>query len=198
MAVNKSFNMIENYIYLYNINQFAVIPVYPQSIADSQSASFARSQPLSRSAPIYSYQYTGARTVQFTINLHRDLMYQVNWGVSTLVNDLSDDYVDTLIKRLQACALPQYSSAEKMVDPPMVAVRFGNDIFIKGIVDGNVSVTYSPPILQGDKYALADISFTVSEVNPYDAEMVASAGSFRGLDTSLERKLYGTGGWVTL
>ena len=76
-----------------------------------------------------------------------------------------------------------------MVDPPMVAVRFGNDIYIKGVVTGSVSVDYSPPILETNKYAVVTIGFEVSEVDPYDASMVAQAGSFRGLDKSLERRL---------
>ena len=189
MATTKNFRLIENYIYLYNIDQFAIIPVYPESISDSMSANFMPNTPLARSAPIYSYQSSGPRVVRFSITLHRDMFYQINWENSTLKTDMSNDYVDTLINRLQACALPQYSSAEKMVDPPMVAVRFGNDIYIKGVVTGSVSVEYSPPILETNKYAVVTIGFEVSEVDPYDASMVAQAGSFRGLDKSLERRL---------
>jgi hypothetical protein len=66
----------------------------------------------------------------------------------------------------------------------MVAVRFGTDIFIKGVVKGQVSVRYSKPLVQvGDeeKYVKADINFNVYEVDPYDAETVAEKGSFRGL-----------------
>lgn len=189
MATTKNFRLIENYIYLYNIDQFAIIPVYPDSISDSMSASFAQTAPLARSAPIYSYQSSGPRVVRFSITLHRDMFYQINWENSTLQTDISNDYVDTLVNRLQACALSQYSSAEKMVDPPMVAVRFGNDIYIKGVVTGSVSVDYSPPILETNKYAVVTIGFEVSEVDPYDASMVAQVGSFRGLDKSLERRL---------
>ena len=111
MATTKNFRLIENYIYLYNIDQFAIIPVYPESISDSMSASFAQTSPLARSAPIYSYQSSGPRVVRFSITLHRDMFYQINWENSTLQTDMSNDYVDTLINRLQACALPQYSSA---------------------------------------------------------------------------------------
>ena len=77
-----------------------------------------------------------------------------------------------------------------MVNPPMVAIRFGNEIYIKGIVNGSVSVEYSGPILPNNKYALVNISFTVTEVDPYDAETVAVSGSFRGLNKTLERRLY--------
>ena len=68
----------------------------------------------------------------------------------------------------------------------MVAVRFGNDIFIKGVVIGAVSVSYSLPIITGNKYAHVSVSFTVEEVDPYDAQTVMQAGSFRGLSTTLE------------
>ena len=37
---------------------------------------------------------------------------------------------------------------------------------------------------------MADISFTVTEVDPYDAQTVAKMGSFRGLDRTLEKNLY--------
>ena len=77
-----------------------------------------------------------------------------------------------------------------MVDPPMVAIRFGTELFIKGIVSGNVTVSYSPPILETDKYANVLIGFTVEEVDPYDATQVMQMGSFRGLDTTLERNLW--------
>ena len=66
----------------------------------------------------------------------------------------------------------------------MVAIRLGNEIFIKGVVVGNVGVIYNKPILENDKYAIANISFSVYEVNPYDAETVAKEGSFRGLTST--------------
>ena len=91
---------------------------------------------------------------------------KVNWGEG-------DDYVDTIIKNLQAIALPSYKNAVKLVNPPQVAVRFGNEIFIKGIVNGGVTVTYSLPILSDNKYAIVEVQFTVTEIDPYDAETVA-------------------------
>lgn len=114
----------------------------------------------------------------------------VNQGRSNLNVELGDDYVDTIIKNLQACALPSYKAASKMVNPPAVAVRFGNEIFIKGIVQGGVTVTYKLPLLENNKYALVDIGFQVIETDPYDAESVAQNGSFRGLDKTIERRLY--------
>ena len=116
-------------------------------------------------------------------------MTQINYGASNLTVELGDDYVDTIIKNLQACALPSYKTASKMIDPPMVAVRFGNEIFIKGIINGGVNVSYKLPLLDTNKYALVTVQFSITEIDPYDAETVAQSGSFRGLDRNLEKRL---------
>ncbi|MBO7734822.1 MAG: hypothetical protein J6S67_19840 [Methanobrevibacter sp.] len=186
----EKFDMIENYIYLYHTKTFIIIPQYPESIADSMSATFASTTPLSRSAPIYAYSNSGPRTLQISLSLHRDMMTAVNLKKSNVVLEIGDDYVDTLIKQIQAVALPSYEAAQKMVSPPIVAVRFGNDIFCKGIVNGGVTVTYKTPIIADNKYALVDISFNISEIDPYDANTVMQSGSFRGLNTTLESRLF--------
>ena len=191
-SIARPDKMIENYLYMYHTDTFVVLPTYPETITDTLNSTFSETAILSRSAPIYSYSYSGPRQVQITLSLHRDMMTQINYGVSNITLELGDDYVDTIIKQLQAIALPRYMASEKMVNPPMVAVRFGNDIFIKGIVNGGVSVTYSLPILSNGKYAQVQISFTVSEVDPYDAETVMTQGSLRGVSRTLERRLYKT------
>lgn len=190
MAAERIFNMIDNYVYLYHVNQFIVIPSFPDSITDTMSVNFNKSTPMSRSAPIYSYSDSGPRSLQINLDLHRDMMMQINKGTSNANVAIGDDYVDTLVKQLQAAALPAYKASEKLVDPPLVAVRFGNDIFIKGIVSGAVSVTYAVPILTNDKYAHVSVSFTVEEVDPYSAQQVMTAGSFRGIDKTLERNMW--------
>ena len=191
-------NMIDNYLYIYHIGynnqtgqkgQFVVLPTYPETIQDSLQSSFAESTPLSRSAPIYSYSKSGPRSMQINLQFHRDMMTEINYGVSNMNIELGDDYVDTIIRNLQACALPSYKTTSKMVDPPMIALRFGNEIFIKGIINGGVTVTYKPPILDNNKYAQVDVGFTVYETDPYDAETVAQVGSFRGMSQTLERRL---------
>ena len=189
MSLNK-FNMIDNYIYLYHVDQFIVIPTFPESITDNISVSFNKATPMSRSAPIYSYSDSGPRALQVNLDLHRNMMTDINYGISNANVEIGDDYVDTLIKQIQAAALPSYSSSQKLVDPPMVAVRFGNDIFIKGVVTDGISVNYQLPLLENDQYAHVTVSFTVEEVDPYDAKTVMQTGSFRGLDTSLERNVW--------
>ena len=168
--MERYFRMIDNYVYMYHTGTLLALPTYADSITDVMSVNFVSSTPLARSSPIYSYANSGPRQLSFTFNLHRDMMQEINYGVSNLDTTINDDYVDYLINSLQACAVPEYSSTDKMVDPPMVAVRLGNDIFIKGVVLGNVSVTYELPILTTGKYASAKVSFVVAEVDHYSAD----------------------------
>lgn len=187
----RTFNLIDNYIYLFHTDEFVLIPTYPDSIQDSMRSSFSETNALSRSAPVFSYSNSGPRRVQVSLNLHRDMMEAMNYNTSNLViEDLDDDYVDTLIKKLQSIALPKYSVTSKSVMPPMIAVRFGNEIFIKGVVNDTIAVTYEKPILDNNKYAQVTISFTVSEIDPYDAESVQEQGSFRGLTRPFKNGIY--------
>lgn len=193
------FNLIENYVYIYQLNKYVIIPTFPDSISDRLGSTFSSTNILSRTAPIYSYSNSGPRTIQFDISLHRDLMTQINYKNKTFLADvnLGDDYVDTLVRYLQAMALPSYKVSQvtsaisqgKIVNPPVVAVRFGNEVFIKGIVNGEVAVTYSGPIGRNDKYQQVAISFSVTETDPQDANSIAKQGSFRGLETVLTRGL---------
>lgn len=194
------FDLIENYIYIYQLNKYLIIPTYPEQINDSLGSTFNRTNMLSRTAPIYSYAYSGPRTIQFDIGLHRDMVTQFNRTNRAFIEDIEigEDYVDTLVKYLQAMALPSYKAAQvrsavnsgKLVNPPIIAVRFGNTLFIKGIVDGNVGVTYSGPIDRNNKYQMVNVSFTVSETDPQDAESLAKQGSMRGLETVMTKGLY--------
>lgn len=187
------YQMIDNYIYLYHTDTLIVVPAYSDSITDTIQANFSQSALLSRSAPIQSYSNSGPRSINVKFDLHRDMMTQINYGVSNANVTMDDDYVDIMIREIQAICLPSYNTPEKMVNPPMVAVRLGNDIFIKGIVT-SVGVTYNYPILRNGKYAMINISFGVTEVDPWDAETVMQTGSYRGLSTSLERRVWKVAG----
>ena len=192
--LNRIFTMLDNYIYLYHTDTFIIIPAYPENFTDSMNVTYNSETPLMRSAPIFSYSSSGPRTLDVEIPMHREMMQQINYNVSNAKVGLNDDYVDELIRQIQAAALPVYSSTSKLVDPPLVAVRFGNDIFCKGVVSGDVRVTYNVPVLQNGKYADVTLGFTIQEVDPYDAFTVQQVGSFRGLDTSLERRLWKSAG----
>ena len=176
----------ECYIYFFHTGDYIILPTYPEQLSDTQAISYTSSIPLGRSAPIYSYQNSGPRSIGFDFELHRDMMYEINYQNSSIdTQNLNDDYVDLMAKKIQGAALPEYSVAEKMVNPPIVAVKIGTDIFIKGVITGSVGVQYKPPILETGKYACIHISFSVSEVIPYTASAAMKLGSFRNADYSL-------------
>lgn len=93
----RIFENIDNYIYAYHLNQFLVLPIYPENISDSLQVQFSATTPLARSAPIYSYSSSGPRQVTFRLQLHRDLMNQVNYSSSNMIIPKNDDYLDTVI-----------------------------------------------------------------------------------------------------
>lgn len=181
----------DNYIYLFHLpsdttgeGTYIYLPQWPEQISDSIGSSFGETNALSRSAPVFSYKNSGPRTMQISIELHRDMMDEANKHISNLPLEDREDYVDGIIKALQAVALPNYHSASKEVEPPMVAVRFGNEIFIKGVVNSGVTIEYKKPLLTNNKYACVNITFTVSEVDPMDAVSISKVGSFRNISKS--------------
>lgn len=190
----RIYENVDNYIYAYHLNKFLVLPCYPESIEDILQARFASTEVLARSAPIQSYANSGPRTVSFSFELHRDLMNQVNYGKNNLIEpeNKNDDYLDVLVNCVQALSVPEYTDATKMVNPPMVAIKIGDQIFCKGIMQ-TANITYKVPIIQtkgGSKYAVIDLSFAVAETDAYTASFVATHGSYRGLkNTSLERTI---------
>lgn len=197
----SSFTLIENYIYIYQLNKYVIIPVYPESITDSLGSTFSEENILSRTAPIQSYSNSGPRRVQFTLPLHRDMMNSFNWQNNSFIDEigteLNEDYIDTLIRYLQAMALPSFKAVEaasskynRMVNPPVISCRFGNTIFIKGIVSGDVGVTYEGPIDANGKYVQVNIIFNVVELEPQDAESIAKNGSFRSGEVALTAGLH--------
>lgn len=188
--------ILDCYIYLHHTDEFFILPQYPESITDYLQSSFAEQNALARTAPVYAYSNSGPRSVTVSLNLHRDMLNDVNANNSSIKKtDLTnspilsdtDDYVDLLLKKLQAIALPEYDTTSKDVDPPRVTIRFGDDIFIEGVVRGGITLNYKLPLLEikgQKKYAQADVSFTVSETTPYDATSVGNLGSFRDLTST--------------
>ena len=187
---------ITNYIYLYHTDKFIIIPEYPESITDNMGSSFNQTTALSRSAPVFTYANSGPRSVTFSLELHRDMVNDLNitagnTNLKSNVVSQTDDYVDILIKELQSIALPRYNVNNRAVIPPRVAVRFGNELFISGVVTSTITCTYSKPILSNGKYAKVSIGFTISEYDPYDATLVSQLGSFRGITSA--NNIFGSG-----
>lgn len=184
MSILKNRTLPDNYIYISHLGEageYLLIPVYPDSIQDSMSSNFAQQNALSRSAPVFTYSNSGPREIQITLDLHRDMMDDYNLGASNIPLEDGEDYVDVLIRKIQSISVPKYNLTNKAVEPPTVAVRFGNEIFIRGIVSGVINVTYSKPLLSNNKYSQVRVAFTVYETDPYDATTISKNGSFRGL-----------------
>lgn len=192
MGVYEKYPMIDNYLYLYHTDTYVVLPTYPEQIMDVSSVTYSSTNLLGRSAPIYSYSYSGPRTMQLEFKLHRDMMMQINKYNSSIMPTMEEDYVDRLIKEVQAAAVPNYDASMKMVDPPLVAIRVGDDIYCKGVISSTVTVSYGLPIIANHRYASVNVAFGISEVDPFDAEVLNQLGSYRNLSTSLDRNITST------
>lgn len=180
----------ENYIYISHLDedfQFWRLPCCPETINDTMSSSFQETSALGRSAPVMTYGHSGPRTVQIELKLHRDMMDDVNVGVSNAALEKGEDYIDNLIRALQSISVPKYNLNNKAVEPPLVAIRLSNEVFIKGIVNGAIGLTYRLPILSNGKYAEVSLSLQITEVDPYDASTVFKNGSFRGVVKTLKK-----------
>ena len=181
----------DNYIYISHLDadaQFWRLPCAPDTIADTAKSTFSSTSALGRSAPVFTYSNSGPRTVQIELHLHRDAMYEANIGISPAKLGIGEDYIDNLVKALQAIAVPKYNLTNKAVEPPLVAMRLGRQIFIKGIVNDGIGLTYKLPIQSDGKYAQVTLSLTITEVDRYDATTVYANGSFRGAMSTMKLK----------
>lgn len=193
MSSYTSYVPLNSYIYISHLDedyQFWRLPSFPDTVSDQMQSSFASTNVLGRTAPVYTYSNSGPRTVSFDLSLHRDLMDDINEGYSNANLGPGEDYTDSLIRALQSISVPKYNTNNKAVEPPLVAIRLGDEIFIKGVVNSSIQLSYKKPIIpnrngKGERYAAVSLVLTISEVDPYDATTVFQNGSFRGVVNSL-------------
>jgi hypothetical protein len=189
----KNRTLPDCYIYISHLDgiapQYWRLPQYPDEVTDQMQSNFSEQNALGRSAPVYTFSNAGPRTVQFNLEFHRDMIDEANVGYSNVPLKDGEDHSDRLIAALQAIALPKYNLTNKSIEPPLVAIRLGRQVFIKGVVTSGISVTYKKPILANEKYAVVGLGFTVAEVDPYDASTVYTNGSFRGLVSSMRKNM---------
>lgn len=177
------------YIYISHLDvpeeaKYWQLPGYPDEITDDLRSTFSENTALGRSAPVYTFSNAGPRSIAVSLNFHRDMMEELP---SNVVPRDGEDKAESFIHALQAIAVPKYNLSNKAIEPPLVALRLGREIFIKGIVNGGVRVTFGKPILVNEKYATVKVDFTISEVDPYDASSIFQNGSFRGLTATLRK-----------
>ena len=170
------------------------LPVIPEQVSKSLSANWESLNIPGRAASYYSYTGTSNRTVNFSIQLHNDLLENYTWvenGVKFKSNESSGLTMNKIISFLESCCYPIYES-EKII-PPVVLLKIGDEIKMRGIIN-NVSETSQLPfrdvIVAGrtfKKYLMKTISISFTEVparNP-------NAGSIYnyGLDTTSDSLL---------
>lgn len=180
------------YIYISHLDlpeeaKYWQLPGYPEEVSDQMSSNFVPNNALGRSAPVFTFSNSGPRTITINLTFHRDMFDEMPSNVTPRDDE---DKAESFIHALQAIAVPRYNLSNKAVEPPLVAIRLGREVFIKGVVTSGVTVTYKKPILVNEKYAIVGVSFTVSEVDPYDASTVFTNGSFRGLTATLRKGMH--------
>ena len=180
------------YIYISHLDlpeeyKYWQLPGYPNEVTDNMPSEFAANTALGRSAPVYTFSSSGPRTIQISLDFHRDMFEEMSTNVTPRDGE---DKAESFIHALQAIAVPKYNLSNKAIEPPLVAVRLGREVFIKGVVTSGINVTFGKPILVNEKYATMKISFTISEVDPYDSTTVFQNGSFRGLTTTLRQGMH--------
>jgi hypothetical protein len=174
------------YIYISHLDegyQYWRLPGYPDGVTDNMRSNFGETQALGRTAPVFTFSNSGPRSISISLEFHRDMFEEEN--TTNVTPKDGEDRAESFIHAIQAIAVPKYNLSNKAIEPPLVGIRLGQEIFIKGIVSGGVNVTYSKPILVNEKYAVIKIDFTVSEVDPYDSTTVFENGSFRGLTETM-------------
>lgn len=185
-------DLVQNYIYFHHLETGCIIPQFPESVSDSMSAKFNNTEILGRSAPIVTYSGSGPRQVSIALKLHRDMLADVNLTNVTFLGEAIDpeEAINILIRTMEAAVLPKYVDATKAINPPVISVRIGRDIYIKGVCS-RVQHEWNGPI-RDDRYLQCDISFDVQEYNAYDAKLAKTLGKYRGQDSNVS--LFGRAG----
>ena len=138
-------------------------PCYPDSVSDSNQASYSSVSILGRSEPFQYYTGSGPRTVSTAFQFHTDMCGNVN-------------YVYRIADIIESACYPRYGSA---IAATRCHLHIAGNISITGIIS-SVNTQYSGPIID-NKYAVIDLSFSVTEVtgNPPSQPQIAASGGRR-------------------
>lgn len=123
------------------------LPIYPDEISDSLSASWSTQQIVGRSSPIAAYIGTDFRKVSFSMELHRELLAEKGNPTGKM---------ESLIRVIEKSVYPEYLS--QGLTPPITTFRFG-DFYARGYVE-SVSNTWKKPIIN-DMYMIASMSISM-------------------------------------
>ena len=124
------------------------MPCYPKNLSDSVNSSFSSDSLFTSTEPYVVFSNSGPRQVSVSFQLHREMRGYDN-----------DTYIDNIVNTIQAACYP-ISDGVMGVE---VRLIIGKDIYIRGIINGSVNISYSGPIIDG-KYNIVDIGFSIQEV----------------------------------
>lgn len=155
---NNTFGLSGDYEYLIEL------PLYPDEVTESISAQWQTQPILGRSSPLAAYSNTSLKTVNFTLDLHRDLLTgsfgHTRSSLESAGGSLNKQAAGLQIqsakgpfatrswytsanKMLQISCYPQYTSNGLI--PPTTYFIFGQMI-LKGFVE-SYSTTWKKPII---------------------------------------------------
>ena len=145
-------------------------PCYPESVDDSQQASYNSTNILGRSEPFQVYTGSGPRTVSVAFTMHCEMVHSAN----SYQTDY--EYVNSLVRLIESSCYPNYGSSVAAVK---CTLQVAMNIRITGIIT-NVSTKWYGPIID-NKYQMVDINFSVTECtgNPKSQSDINSLGGFR-------------------
>ena len=147
----------------WNRDSIFSLPCYPETISESQGATWQQSAPLGRSSPISTYVGTGYRTFGLNFRLHREMC------------NGDEAYVDKLLVELRRTVFPYY--IERGLMPPVTTFQFGQ-FRCKGYVE-NVSFSWIKPIIDG-YYQCCDVGVNFVDV----PDKVFSANTLNSVPTN--------------
>ena len=173
------------------------LPVIPEQVSQSVSANWESTSIPGRASSYYSYVGTSNRTVNFSIQLHNDLLEMYKWsegGVVSSSNDPAGLNMNKIIKFLESCCYPEYTAGK--IIPPVVLLKIGDEVKMRGIIN-NVSRTSQLPfrdVSSGNqkykRFLYSSISITFTEVpasNP-SASTIYNYGSYLPESSLLDTK----------
>lgn len=153
------------------------LPLYPDEISDSISASWQTQDILGRSAPVSSYMSTNFREVSFNFTLHRELLFNCNSYLKNVkgrdrnIRGKNYSHINTteeILSIMRLACYPVYVSNGLM--SPVVCFRFG-EFFCKGYME-SVSYTWKKPIID-NKYMVCDVS--IGPIHCYPKSILAGS-----------------------
>lgn len=145
-------------------------PCYPESVDDSQTASYQPTNILGRSEPFQIYTGSGPRSVNVSFTMHCEMVHGANSYQSNY------EYVNSLVRLVESSCYPNYGSGVAAIK---CTLQVALNIRITGIIT-NVSTKWYGPIID-NKYQMVDLSFSVTECTgaPKSQSDIRYLGGFR-------------------